>query len=141
LCAPLDAAPTPELVDALIDHYERERRRDGQPVWVSFLGGDPPDDDLIDAIGGRPFVARVRPDRLSRDDAARLARRGAIAIELDATTRFVSAATMAHVSSLGDHDRGVRIGCEWHQLPTSAERTLQRWIEAAQRRRRLLALE
>jgi c-di-GMP-binding flagellar brake protein YcgR len=68
-------------------------------------------------------------------------RLGEIAIELDATTRFVSAATLAHVSSLGDHDRGVRIGCEWHQLPPSAERTLQRWIDVAQRRRRLLALE
>jgi len=68
-------------------------------------------------------------------------RLGEIAIELDATTRFVSAATLAHVSSLGHHDRGVRIGCEWHQLPTSAERTLLRWIDTAQRRRRLMALE
>jgi c-di-GMP-binding flagellar brake protein YcgR len=68
-------------------------------------------------------------------------RLGEIAIELDATTRFASAATLAHVSSLGQHDRGVRIGCEWHKLPPPAERALQRWIDAAQRRRRLMALE
>ncbi len=68
-------------------------------------------------------------------------RLGEIAIELDATTRFVAAATLAHVSSLGHHDRGVRIGCEWQNLPPMAERALQRWIDAAQRRRRLMALE
>jgi c-di-GMP-binding flagellar brake protein YcgR len=68
-------------------------------------------------------------------------RLGEIAIELDATTRFAAAATLAHVSSLGQHERGVRVGCEWHQLPPVAERALQRWIDAAQRRRRLMALE
>lgn len=68
-------------------------------------------------------------------------RLGEIAIELDATTRFTAAATLAHVSSLGPQDRGVRIGCEWQNLPAPAERTLQRWIDAAQRRRRLMALE
>ncbi len=68
-------------------------------------------------------------------------RLGEIVIELDVATRFAAAATLAHVSSLGHHDRGVRIGCEWQSLPPPAERALQRWIDAAQRRRRLLAAE
>lgn len=68
-------------------------------------------------------------------------RLGEIAIELDPGTRFAAAATLAHVSSLGHHERGVRIGCEWQQLPPPAERLLQRWIDAAQRKRRLMALE
>lgn len=68
-------------------------------------------------------------------------RLGEIAVELDATTRFVAPATLAHVSSLGNHERGVRVGCEWAPLGAPAERTLQRWIDAAQRRRRLMALD
>jgi flagellar brake protein len=68
-------------------------------------------------------------------------RLGEIHIELDATTRFAAPALLAHVSSLGPQDRGVRIGCEWQSLPAPAERVLQRWIDQAQRRRRLLALD
>jgi c-di-GMP-binding flagellar brake protein YcgR len=66
-------------------------------------------------------------------------RLGEVTVELDATTRFASAATLAHVSGLGLHDRGVRVGCEWQKLPPVAERALQRWIDAAQRHRRLMA--
>jgi hypothetical protein len=32
------------------------------------------------------------------------------------------------------------VGCEWRQLAGHAERVLQRWIDQAQKRRRLLAL-
>jgi flagellar brake protein len=64
---------------------------------------------------------------------------GDISIELDAATRFTAPALMAHVSSLGSQDQGVRIGCEWNPLGHAAERTLQRWIDAAQRRRRLMS--
>jgi len=67
-------------------------------------------------------------------------RLGEITIELDLATRLVSPALLAHVSSsAGEH--GVRIGCEWQSLSPSAERVLQCWIDAAQRRRRLLALD
>jgi flagellar brake protein len=65
---------------------------------------------------------------------------GEITIELDAATRFQAPALLAHVSSLASHDRGVRVGCEWHPLPPQAERALQRWIDQAQRKRRLAAL-
>jgi c-di-GMP-binding flagellar brake protein YcgR len=65
---------------------------------------------------------------------------GEIAIELDAANRFTAAATLAHISSLGQHERGMRVGCEWRKLPAAAERTLQRWIDGAQRRRQLMTL-
>ena len=63
------------------------------------------------------------------------------ALELDADTRFRTALTLQHVSALGRNDGGVRLGCEWHALGGSAERTLQRWIDQMQKRRRLLSLD
>ncbi len=63
---------------------------------------------------------------------------GELTVVLDAVTRFSSAAVLQHVSALGAGDRGVRLGCEWQPLPGAAERTLQRWIDQAQKRRRLL---
>lgn len=70
-------------------------------------------------------------------------RLGEVLIELDADNRFSAAATLQHVSSPGDperHDRGIRMGCEWRPLAGTAERVLQRWIDQAQKRRRLLSL-
>lgn len=66
-----------------------------------------------------------------------------ILVELDAETRFSAPATLQHVtSSIGGErgDRGVRIGCEWLALPSTEQRLLQRWIDRAQQRRRLLSL-
>lgn len=68
-------------------------------------------------------------------------RLGEIQLTLDADTRFVAAVTLQHVSALGTADNGVRLGCEWQQLPGPAERVLQRWIDRTQQRRRLLALD
>ena len=72
---------------------------------------------------------------------------GELRLELDAETQFVCAATLRHVSPLGGADRspaarpgGKRVGCEWRLLAGHAERVLQRWIDQAQKRRRLLAL-
>ena len=64
-------------------------------------------------------------------------------IELHANTRFTSAAILQHVGGPGDPtrpDRGHRLGCEWRAMSGSAERELQRWIDQAQKRRRLLSL-
>jgi flagellar brake protein len=66
---------------------------------------------------------------------------GEIRIELDAETRFVSAATLQHVSAIGHAEhasRGARLGFEWRSLPGSAERVLQRWIDRTQKQRRHL---
>ena len=90
LCPPAPS-PTPALVEALVEHYQTERARPGRPLRVGFYGGPPPSDDLLAATKGLPFVARVRPDLLSRDDAARLQRAGALGIELDALTLHDSA--------------------------------------------------
>ncbi|MDZ7590706.1 MAG: flagellar regulator YcgR PilZN domain-containing protein [Rubrivivax sp.] len=68
---------------------------------------------------------------------------GELRLELDAETQFSCAATLRHVSPMGGADHGPagrRVGCEWRQLAGHAERVLQRWIDQAQKRRRLLAL-
>jgi c-di-GMP-binding flagellar brake protein YcgR len=66
---------------------------------------------------------------------------GEMQLELDADTRFTAAMTLQHVSGQGHAEAGARLGCEWHQLPATAERLLQRWIDRTQQRRRLLALD
>jgi flagellar brake protein len=63
-----------------------------------------------------------------------------VRIELDADTRFDIALVMHHVTSIPPNDLGVRIGCEWLRLAGDAERSLQRYIDQTQKRRRLLAL-
>jgi c-di-GMP-binding flagellar brake protein YcgR len=67
-------------------------------------------------------------------------RLGEVTLELDQDTRFVAAVTLQHLTALGLGERGVRVGCEWLALPGSAERTLQRWIDQTQKRRRMLSL-
>jgi hypothetical protein len=83
LCARRDHAPTPELVEALVEHT-RELRGDERPLRLRFFGGPPPSPALVEACRGLPFDVRVRPDLLSRDDAERLAASGCGTIELDA---------------------------------------------------------
>ena len=69
---------------------------------------------------------------------------GDCSVELDAVTRFRAALTLQHVSGVsgvsGSGAGGVRLGCEWQALGGSAERTLQRWIDQMQKRRRLQLL-
>jgi hypothetical protein len=81
LCPPPPPAPDPESVRALVELYQ-----DASAVRVGFYGGEPPSDELLDAIGGLPFVARVRPDLLTRARARELQARGATGIELDVLT-------------------------------------------------------
>jgi flagellar brake protein len=67
---------------------------------------------------------------------------GEAEITLDADTRFNARLTLHHVSTLGGgvgHHAGARIGCEW-KLDGAAERQLHRWIDQAQKRRRLHSL-
>jgi len=65
---------------------------------------------------------------------------GEVQVELDAETRFSSGLSVQHVSAIGPGEHGVRLGCEWAALGGIAERILQRWIDQAQKRRRLLSL-
>ena len=66
-----------------------------------------------------------------------------VTVDLGPDTRFQIGLAVQHVSSNGndgDRNGGVRLGCEWLQLGGNAERVLQRWIDQAQKRRRLLSL-
>lgn len=63
-----------------------------------------------------------------------------VTIELDTATRFAVGLQIQHVTAQGLSDKGHRLGCEWLSLPAPAERLLQRWIDQAQKRRRMLAL-
>lgn len=63
-----------------------------------------------------------------------------VEITLDADTRFGASLVLAHVGALLPGGAGVRVGCEW-RLAGSGERSLQRWIDQAQKRRRLMSLE
>ncbi len=64
-----------------------------------------------------------------------------VVVELDLENRFSATLQLQHVTALGTHDTGVRLGCEWQQLSGQSERVLQRWIDHTQKRRRLLALD
>ncbi len=68
-----------------------------------------------------------------------------VAVALDADTRFAASVTLAHVSSVSRGDGasapGMRLGCAWKPLNSGAERTLQCWIDQAQKRRRTLVLD
>lgn len=65
---------------------------------------------------------------------------GEVHVGLDAETRFSSGLSVQHVSATGPGEHGVRLGCEWAALGGFAERILHRWIDLAQKRRRLLSL-
>lgn len=69
---------------------------------------------------------------------------GEMSVELDADTRFSAAVMLQHVSTAGAgerSERGARMGCEWQRLGGASERVLARWIDQAQKRRRMLSLE
>ena len=63
-----------------------------------------------------------------------------VRIELDADTRFTVTLQLHHVTSIQPGSRGARLGCEFSQLSGEAERSLQRYIDQTQKRRRLLSL-
>ena len=65
---------------------------------------------------------------------------GEVHVELDAETSLSSGLSVQHVSAIGPGEYGVRLGCEWATLGGMAERTLQRWINLAQKRRHLLSV-
>jgi c-di-GMP-binding flagellar brake protein YcgR len=64
-----------------------------------------------------------------------------VRVELDADTRFETGLQLQHVTDIQPGARAVRIGCAWERLSPAAERTLQRYIDQTQKRRRLLSLD
>ena len=63
-----------------------------------------------------------------------------VRVVLDVHTEFSAAMTVQHVSAIAPGAGGQRLGCLWHTLDGEARRALQRWIDNAQRRQRLLSL-
>lgn len=63
-----------------------------------------------------------------------------VQLELDATTRFETGLRLHHVTSIHSESSGVRLGCEMVRLSQEAERTLQRYVDQTQKRRRVMGL-
>lgn len=64
-----------------------------------------------------------------------------VQVELDTDTRFETVLEIHHATSLTGEAGGVRLGCSMHRLSGDAQRALQRYIDGAQKKRRLFALE
>jgi len=63
-----------------------------------------------------------------------------VRIELDGDCAFDATLRLQHVSAMHGGGHGIRLGCEFIELDGQAQRTLQRYIDHTQQRRRLLAL-
>lgn len=62
-----------------------------------------------------------------------------VRFELDTEARFVAGVTVRHIADIRG-GAGVRLGCEWEHMDNAGRRTLHRYIEMMQKRRRLLSL-
>ena len=65
---------------------------------------------------------------------------GDVHIVLDGDTRFEVMLVLQHVTVMQHSEHGVRLGCEWGPFGGAAQRSLQRWIDQTQKRRRLTML-
>ncbi len=66
---------------------------------------------------------------------------GQVQVQLDFETQFAAELTLQHISAQGSSDalhHGLRVGCAWRPLQAGAQRSLQRWIDQAQKRQRLV---
>lgn len=64
-----------------------------------------------------------------------------VQIDLDADTRMHVNLRLQHVAVLNQESKGVKLGCEFVNPPADVERTLQRFIDQTQKRRRLMSLD
>lgn len=64
-----------------------------------------------------------------------------VQIDLDADTRLHANLRLCHVTVLNPDSKGARLGCEFVNPGADLERTLQRFIDQTQKRRRLMSLE
>lgn len=63
-----------------------------------------------------------------------------VRLELDPVTRLAATLQLQHVTSIQPQSQGLRLGCELQGLSPDSERTLQRYIDQTQKRRRLLSM-
>lgn len=66
---------------------------------------------------------------------------GGVRVQLDEDTVFTCALLVHHITSIQPQAQGVRLGCELLHLDHEQQRTLQRYIDQTQKRRRQLALD
>jgi len=66
---------------------------------------------------------------------------GGVALELDTDTRLALTLRIQHATSVQGKGNALRLGCELLRLDAGAQRTLQRYIDQTQKRRRLLSLD
>jgi c-di-GMP-binding flagellar brake protein YcgR len=64
-----------------------------------------------------------------------------VLIELDLATHLRLSLRLQHASSIMTSSSGMRLGCEFLTLDAGTERTLQRYIDQTQKRRRLLSID
>lgn len=64
-----------------------------------------------------------------------------VQLDLDADTRVVADLRLQHTTMLNPEAKGARMGCEFIKLGSDAQRTLQRFIDQTQKRRRLMSLD
>ncbi|MCA0174932.1 MAG: flagellar brake protein [Proteobacteria bacterium] len=64
-----------------------------------------------------------------------------VRVQLDQDTVFTCALLVHHLTSIQPQAQGVRLGCELLYLDADQQRTLQRYIDQTQKRRRQLALD
>ena len=64
-----------------------------------------------------------------------------VRLALDAGNPLDVTLRLQHASSILSGATGLRLGCELQQLDAGTERSLQRYIDQTQKRRRLLSLD
>ncbi|WP_374587382.1 flagellar brake protein [Ideonella dechloratans] len=64
-----------------------------------------------------------------------------VQMALEPDTQFPAQLNIAHVTAIHPQAKGVRLGCEFRGLDHEAQRALQRYIDATQKRRRMLSLD
>jgi len=64
-----------------------------------------------------------------------------VRLALDALTRLDATLVLQHVTLLDGDAAGARVGCALHDLDGQAQRVLQRHIDQAQKRKRLLSID
>ena len=65
----------------------------------------------------------------------------AVRLRLDADTELTVGLRLQHITGINPDSRGVRLGCEIIRPTSDVERTLQRYIDETQKRRRLMSLD
>jgi flagellar brake protein len=65
----------------------------------------------------------------------------AVRLQLDSQTHFLATLGLRHVTCIQPDAQGARLGCEWANIDPGAARTLQRYIDQTQKRRRMMALD